>query len=74
MLQARELLDYRSTRRNMSAAIDLAGDCVYILNLAIKAQEQIDLKKYFSALKVGLDQENTVQASDMCVWGARCRR
>jgi hypothetical protein len=51
----RELMEHRSTRRNINHTIDLVKGCMYIINLAGKAMDQIESRKYFSALKT-LDQ------------------
>ena len=52
-MQARKLMDKRRIRHNINEAIDLMRDCKFVMGLAAKAMEQIEAKKYFSALKVG---------------------
>lgn len=54
VVQARRLLEYRTICTNIDAALDLMSKCSYVLNLAIKAQDQIDNSKYLVALKVAL--------------------
>lgn len=51
-MQARRLLEYRTICTNIDAALDMMGKCSYVLNLAMKAQDQIDNSKYLVALKV----------------------
>lgn len=47
-------MDYEGIQKNIGKAIVLISRCQYVIGLVKKAAEQIELKKYFSALKVDL--------------------
>lgn len=50
--KAKQLQEARETRRKINEAMDVLRDCKFVMSLAAKANEQVDAKKYFSALKV----------------------
>jgi hypothetical protein len=50
--KAQVLMTQRYIRRNINEALEVLRACKFVTSLASKAIEQIDSKKYFSALKV----------------------
>jgi hypothetical protein len=60
--KSEELIHYRTLSYHVAQALNLLGNCQYIINLATRAMDQINAGKYFSALRT-LDslQRNQLQ-------------